>query len=159
MRRCALPLLWMLACSAPLEGERASEPVTDWSFVADADDVVFATPDGARFRSVQTSPLVHDGNLYLHVSTILSLNDPALDALLEGRGLQMLTGGRLYEFRTRRLETAREIDPLLPDLVRDDLKVEATGIRWDPEPERYPGTQVHQWFFALEPRVPGNPRE
>jgi len=151
VRRAALTLLLMLACSGPLEGERVSEPVADWSFVTEADDVTFASVDGARFRAVQVFPVVHDGHLYLHVSTILSLDDAGLDALLEGQGLHMRTGGRLYEFQPRRLSTPAEIDPLLRTLVRDNLKVEATGVRWDPEPERYPDTQVRQWFFRLEP--------
>ncbi len=40
---------------------------------------------------------------------------------------------------------------MLPGIVSDTLKVEAEGIRWDPEPERYAGTQIRQGWFRLEP--------
>jgi hypothetical protein len=150
VRVSAFALVFALACSAPLEGEVVSEPVADWSFVDDAADVELATPGGRRFRRVMAQPFVHEGALHLHLSTILGLSDPALDELLESGRLGLRAGGRVYALRATRLTSAREIDPLLPALVRDQMKIEATGLRWDPEPARYPGTQLRQWFFRLE---------
>lgn len=152
MRRTTLLLALGLACSAPLEGDVAGGPVDDWSFVAEADDVELASGSGRRFRTVLAGPIVHDGDLYLHASTIFDLDDAALGEVLAGGGVRLLADGRLYELAARRLTTAAEIDPVLPTLVRENLKVEATGIRWDPEPARYPGTQIRQWFFRLESR-------
>ena len=40
-------------------------------------------------------------------------------------------------------------EAILPILVRAN-GMEATGTRWAPEPERYPGTQMQRWFFRLE---------
>jgi hypothetical protein len=151
VRRSAFALAFALACSAPLEGEVVSEPVADWSFVEDAPDVEVATASGRRFRRTRAQPFVHEGALHLYVSTILPLSDPALDELLEDGRLGLRANGRVYALRATRLTTAREVDPLLPGLVHDQMKIEATGLRWDPEPARYPGTQLRQWFFRLEP--------
>lgn len=63
--------------------------------------------------------------------------------------MQLGVDGRVYRLAARPLTTA-EIERVLPTLVRENLKVEATRIRWDPQPARYPGAQVHQWFFRLE---------
>jgi hypothetical protein len=150
VRGSVLALLLALGCSAPLEGERVREPVADWSFVSEARDVELATASGRRFRTVIANPFVHGRALYLHVTTILPFSDAALDDVLGGAGLALRTGGRVYALRATRLDTAREIDPLLPTLVRG-MSIEATGLRWDPEPARYPATQVRQWFFRLEP--------
>ena len=140
----------MAACSGPLEGDPVAGPISDWSFVSDAESLTVATESGRRFRSVLTSPFVHEGGLYLHVSTIFTLGDSALEELLAEGSLQLLADGRLYDLRATRLDARQEIDPLLPTLLRENMKVEATGARWDPTPERYPGTQVRQWFFRLE---------
>jgi hypothetical protein len=151
VRPGALALCLALACSAPLEGERVSEPVADWSFLAQAGDVELATADGQRFRTVQARPFVHAGAPYLHVSTILASSDAALDELRGGAELRLRAQGRVHPLRAIELTTAAEIDPLLPSLVRDTLAIEARGLRWDPHPARYPGTQIRQWFFRLEP--------
>lgn len=148
--RLALLLPLVLACSGALEGELVPDRVEDWSFVAGADDVELATEAGRRFRTVAAGPLVHEGELYLHVSTIFQLDDAALDEVLAGGGVRLATGGRVYPLAARHLTEPVEIERVLPTLVRENLEVEATGIRWDPEPERYPGTQVRQWFFRLE---------
>jgi hypothetical protein len=150
VKSLALALLLAAGCSAPLEGGLVAEQVSDWSFLSGAEGLTFATPSGQRFRSVLTSHLVHDGGLYLHVSTIFSLADGALDELLAGGELQLLADGRLYDLRATRLEGPEMIDPILPTLLGENLKVETTGARWDPTPERYPGTQIRQWFFRLE---------
>ncbi len=143
----------VLACSGPLEGERVEKPTFDWRFVAEAADVTFATADGQRFRRVEVAPLVHDGELYLYGQTIFSANDSALDAVLAGDPLEMQVDGRVYPLAATRLTETADIERVLPTLVRQGMGIEATGIRWDPEPERYPGTQVRQWFFRL--RSPG----
>lgn len=150
MRGPALALLLALGCSSPLEGEVVSEPVADWSSVADAEDVELATASGRRFRMAIARLSVHASALHLHVSTIFSLSDAALDELVESGRLRLRANGRVYDLRATRLTTAAEIDPLLPTLVRGQMKIEATGLRWDPEPARYPGTQLRQWFFRLE---------
>jgi len=150
VKRTALALLLAAACSGALEGEPATAPVADWSFVSGAEDVALATQGGRRFRSVVATPLVHEGDLYLHVSTLFSLDDGALEELLAGGGLVLRAGGRLYDLRAIRLTDAREIERILPTLVREEMNVEASGLRWDPQPARYPGTQLRQWFFRLE---------
>jgi hypothetical protein len=139
-----------LACSAPLEGELASEPVADWSFLAGADDVALATAGGRRFRTVQAAPFVHQGALYLYVSTILPGSDAALRELRGGAELRLRTRGRVHPLRATELTTGAEIDPILPTLVRETFSIEGTGLRWDPEPARYPGTQIRRWLFRLE---------
>ena len=151
MRRGALALCVALACSAPLEGEVVAQPVADWSSLAEAGDVALATASGRRFRTVQAVPFVHAGALYLHVSTILALDDAALDELRAGAELRLGTQGRVHPLRAVELTSAAAIDPILPSLVRDTLAIEATGLRWDPDPARYPGTQIRQWLFRLEP--------
>jgi hypothetical protein len=139
----------LVGCSGALEGEVVTDPVADWSFVADATDVVFATAGGDSFTTVIANPIVHDGALYLSVSTIFTLDDSALDAVLAGDGLRMRADGKVYSLTARLLTEARDIDPILPALVQAN-GYEATGIRWDPNPERYPGTQMSRWFFRLE---------
>jgi hypothetical protein len=151
VRPGALALCLALACSAPLEGELASEPPDEWSFLAGAGDVELATASGRRFRTAQAKPFVHRGAPFLHVSTILPRSDAALDELRGGAELRLRAEGRVHPLRAVELTSAAEIDPLLPSLVRDQLSIEATGLRWDPHPARYPGTQVRQWFFRLEP--------
>ena len=151
MRRLALALCLALACSAPLEGELVSEPVADWSFLAGAGDVALATASGRRFRIVQAKPFVHAGALYLQVSTILPAQDAALGELRAGAELRLRAQGRVHPLRAIELTTGAEIELILPTLVRETLAIEATGLRWDPEPARYPGTQIRQWFFRLEP--------
>jgi hypothetical protein len=150
VRAAALALCLALACSRPLEGELA-EPPDEWSFLAGARDVELATASGRRFRSVQATPFVHRGAPYLHVSTIFAASDAALDELRAGGELRLRAGGRVHPLRAVELTSAAEIDPILPSHVRGTLAVEATGLRWDPHPARYPGTQIRQWFFRLEP--------
>jgi hypothetical protein len=140
-----------LACSGPLEGERATEPVADWALVAGAEDLAFATASGRRFRAVRPATLVHGGALYLHVSTVFPWGDEALDELRRSGRLTLRARGRLHELSATELTTPEAIDPLLPTLVRRGFAIEATGLHWDPSPARYPGTQVRQWFFRLEP--------
>ena len=156
MRRAVLALVALIgvACG-PLRGERVEEPVSDWSFVTEAEDVTIATETGLRFLSVLAEPVVADGKLYLHVYTIFDLGDGALRQLLEGAGVHLRVDGKVYETTSRVLGTAAEIDPILPALVRDNSGMEATGVRWEPNPDRYPGTQMRQWFFALESRGAG----
>jgi hypothetical protein len=146
----------LLGCSGGLEGERVEAPVADWSFVENADPVVFATAAGQRFRRVEARPLVHEGDLYLHAQTIFSANDPALDAILAGEPLEMQVDGRIYPLDAQHLTEAADIERVLPTLVRRGMRIEATGIRWDPKPARYPGTQVRQWFFRLRSSASGS---
>jgi len=140
----------VLGCSGPLEGERVEGPVRDWRFVAKAPGAVFATASGRRFRGVEVGPFVHEGELYLHAQTIFSANDAALDAVLAGEPLEMQVEGRVYPLEATYLSEATDVERVLPTLVRDGMHIEATGIRWEPESTRYPGTQVRQWFFRLE---------
>ncbi len=155
MRVAAAAVALLLGCSAALEGEVVADPVADWSFVEDAEDVAFATAGGETFTTVVANPIVHEGDLYLSVSTIFTLSDDALDAILAGEGLRMLADGKVYDLSATHLTEPRDIDPILPALVRAN-GIEATGIRWDPKPQRYPGTQIGRWFLRLESatRVP-----
>lgn len=147
--RAALLLGLALGCTRPLEGEVVADAVEDWSFLSQAEQTELATASGRRFRLVQARPLICDGELYLHASTIFTLEDAALGELLAGGRVHLRADGRIYELTATRLGTAAEIEQVLPTLLREHLKVEATGIRWDPEPARYPGTQIRQWFFRL----------
>ncbi len=89
MRRLGLSVALLLGCSGALEGEVVTDPVADWSFVSDAQDVAFTTASGDSFTTVAAQPIVHEGDLYLSVSTFLTFGDDALDAILEGEGVQM----------------------------------------------------------------------
>lgn len=150
MRGAAAALLsTLLAGGCGLSGEPVAEPVDDWSFVAEADDVAFRTASGGAFRAVATRAYVQEGRLYLIASTVFGGDDAALAAVLAGEGVRMRAGGRLYDLAARQLTTSAEIDAILPGLVAES-GIEATGVRWDPEPERYPGTQIRQWFLRLE---------
>jgi hypothetical protein len=144
-----LPLL-LLACSSGLEGERAEEPVRDWSFVANASDVTFWTADGTSFRGTIARPVLHEGALYLHAYTIFPLSEAILEVMNAGDEIFVRVDGVLHAVRATPLRSAAEIDPILPALVGSEMRMEATGLRWDPTPARYPGTQVMQWFFRLE---------
>ena len=155
MRWGGLVFALLLGCSGGLEGEVVTDPVTDWSFVANTKDVAFTTARGQTFTIMVANPIVHEGKLYLSVSSLLAFGDGALDAILAGEGVRMRADGKVYDLSATRLTEARDVDPILPTLVRAN-GIEATGIRWDPEPERYPGTQMGRWFFRLESaeRVP-----
>ena len=146
-----LALALLLGCSGGLEGEVVTNPVADWSFVASAEDVAFAAGSGETFTTVFATPITHEGKLYLSVSSLFTFHDDALDAILAGEGVRMQAAGKVYELSATRLTDPRDIDPLLPTLVRAD-GIDATGIRWDPEPSRYPGTQMSRWFFRLASR-------
>ena len=139
----------LIGCSGALEGERVTQPVDDWSFVTGAGDVALATANGERFRRVEARPFVHEGELYLRAQTIFAANDAALDAILAGEPLEMQVDGRVYPLTATHLTAAADVERVLPTLVRNGMKMEATGIRWEPDSERYPGTQVRQWFFRL----------
>jgi hypothetical protein len=150
VRRTLLAVALLLACSPPLRGELATQPVSDWSFVREAQDVAFETAGSRRFRTVAAAPVVQGGALHLHVFTFATGEDAALAELLAGGGLRMQAAGRIHELRTTPLTAATEIEAILPALVRDEMKMEATSLRWDPRPARYPGTQLRQWFFRLD---------
>jgi hypothetical protein len=150
VRRAALVVALLLACSPPLRGELATQPVSDWSFVREAKDVAFETAGGRRFRTVAAAPVVQGGALHLHVFTFATGDDAALAELLAAGGLRMGVAGRIHALRATPLTAAAEIEAILPALVRDEMKMDATGLRWDPRPARYPGTQLRQWFFRLE---------
>ncbi len=149
MRRFVAVALLALACGPGLEGEPAAAPVADWSFAAQAESVAFAAADGTPIRFVLAQPLVVDESLYLRAMTILPVKDPALAAILEEGRVQVAVDGRVWQAQAVRLTTAAEIDPLLPELLRVS-HVEAVDPHWDPNPTRYPGTQVQQWFFRVE---------
>ncbi len=125
-----------------------TDPVADWSFVANAEDVSFAAGNGETFTTVVANPIAHEGGLYLTVSTLFTFRDDALDAILAGEGVRMRADGKVYDLSATHLTDPRDIDPLLPTLVRAN-GMEATGVRWDPEPSRHPGTQMPRWFFRL----------
>jgi hypothetical protein len=147
--RALLAALLALGCSGALEGELVSTPVSDWSFVTDGEEPVFATAGGRRFQRVALAPFVHEGALHLHVFTFLDGDDAALAEVLGGGELRMAEGGKVYPLAAVQLTGAGEIEPVLPSLVRQTLQMEATGLRWDPEPARYPGTQLRQWLLRL----------
>ena len=84
MRRGGLVLALLLGCSGALEGEVVTDPVVDWSFVATAQDVAFTAAGGETFTTVVANPVVHEGKLYLSVSTLFTFDDDALDAILAG---------------------------------------------------------------------------
>ena len=63
--------------------------------------------------------------------------------------MRVAVDGRVWTGRAVPLTSAGEIEPLLPELLRLN-HVQARAPRWDPEPARYPGTQIQQWFFRVE---------
>lgn len=150
-------VLLLVACSERLAGERVEESIEDWSFVHNVADVTFATADGQRFRAVEVGHIVADGELYLHAQTIFRGSDATLDAVLAGAPLEMQVDGRVYPLEATYLTEAADIERVLPILVRDGMRIDATGIRWQPDSPRYPGTQMRQWYFRLESAQAANP--
>lgn len=149
MRTVALVLsLWLAGCG--VSGDPVTGPVGDLTFVAEAEDVAFATGSGKSLRGVRVRPFVADGALHLWISTLFELGSGAADALAAEGELQIATGGKLYRARAVRLETPEAIGAVLPVLLREGFDAEAAHVRWDPAPERYPGTQLRQWFFRVE---------
>ena len=84
-----------------------------------------------------------------HASQVLTAETERRNMMTLARRNSHLGKGKLYDLDARQLTTPAEIDRILPGLVRQN-GIEATGVRWDPEPERYPGTQMRQWFLRLE---------
>jgi hypothetical protein len=148
--RTLLALVVALGCSGALEGEPVESPVSDWSFLSDDEPPAFATASGRRFRSVALASFVHEGRPHLHVFTFVKGDDAALAELLGGAELRMAEGGKVYPLEAVPLTRAEDIEAILPSLLRQSMQMEATGLRWDPEPARYPGTQLRQWFFRLQ---------
>ncbi len=60
MRWGGLVFAVLLGCSGALEGEVVTDPVADWSFVANAKDVAFTTARGQSVTTVAANPIVHD---------------------------------------------------------------------------------------------------
>lgn len=144
----ALLLVAGLACGSGLAGAPGGA-VDDWSFVRDARNVTFAAGDGTPIRLALAHPMVVKGRLYLHAMTLLDVADPALRAILREGRVQMAVRGRVWRGRAVPLTRAAEIDPLLPELLRLS-HVQGTAPHWNPQPARYPGTQLRQWFFRLD---------
>jgi hypothetical protein len=133
VRRGALALCLALACSAPLEGEVVSQPVADWSFLAEAGDVA---------RHGERTALPHRAGEALRPwgpSTSRSPRSsprPALDELRAGAELRPAREG-VAPLRAIELTTGAEIDPILPTSCARPPR--SSRLRWDPEPARYPG--------------------
>lgn len=149
MRRATAAVLiaTALACGS-VEGEPGGV-VDDWTFVRDAESVAFGAADGTPVRLVASHPLVVEGRLYLRAFTVFPWEDAALATILEEGRARVVVDGRVWTLRAVPLTRAEEIDPLLPELLRVS-HMEATDPRWDPDPPRYPGTQMKQWFVRLD---------
>lgn len=141
------------AWSCGVSGDLVREPVDDWSFMAETEGVRFETAGGAGF-GMGAGPIVLDGSLYLQVSTIFEQDVEGVGALEAGDTVRMQVGDDVYPLVATPLTTAADVQHLVPVLLRRS-GIDATGARWDPDPERYPGTQIRQWFYRLESeRVP-----
>lgn len=153
MKACSSAMLGLLLCVAgvPACGGLQGEPggaVADWSFIEQAESVQFGTPGGRRFRFVRSQPLVHEGRLYLYVSSVFTLGDDALDAVRSGEPVRVAVDGRIWDLSATALDSDA-IQEILPSLLSGRMGVEAEGAHWDPAPARYPHTQIAQSFFEL----------
>jgi hypothetical protein len=123
----------------PLEaGELVSEPVADWSFATDVEEIEFALLAPPRSRTVWI--VVHEGEAYIPCGFL----DVPLwkqwphEAEADGRAVVRIEGKR-YETRLSRV-TDPALLPALGRLVSEKY----TGGR-----EVEPGSA---WFFRLDPR-------
>jgi hypothetical protein len=50
-----------------------------------------------------------------------------------------------------RVDDPAELEPLLPLLLAKYHLVETRSAHFVRDPERFPGTQIHHWFFRVDP--------
>jgi hypothetical protein len=153
-RAALVVLLAALACGHAIEGALDPGPLPDPGALLDAPDLAFATADGERPGFLLIEPFVHEGRLYLRAGTILAGEVPWVDRLAHEGSLRVLANGKVFGARAVQLTTPDEIDPLLPTVVSKLLRMDATGLHFLPASDRYPGTQLRQWYFRVEP-APG----
>ena len=127
----------------PMSGERVTEPVTDWGFVAERDTVELeVNPDWPR--SITTWVLADGGRAYIPAGFAARKTWPAQVA---GDGRVVLrVDGKLYERQAVRVTDEGLVEELRALLIR----------KYDLDPEgnfASPAT----WFFRLDPRQPGSP--
>jgi hypothetical protein len=134
----------------PLEGELVSGPTEDWSFAGDRYGIEVETRAGRWLRSARAWFVVQDGALYLYTASpvefgwIRRLRE-------EDVHVRLRIGGKLYATRAILLTDPAEIEPLLPEVLAKYYGVEASRVRWVGSSPRFPGTQLQQWFFRVEP--------
>jgi hypothetical protein len=144
-------LLAALACGHPIEGALEPGPLPEPDRLLAAPDLAFAALDGERPGFLLIQPFVHEGRLYLLAGTILSGDVPWLDRLVHEGSLRVLANGKVFAARAVHLASPAEIDPLLPTVVERLYRMDAAGLHFLPASDRYPGTQLRQWYFRVEP--------
>jgi hypothetical protein len=143
-------VLAILGCGHPIEGALDPGPLPAAEAVLAAPDLAFGAADGERPGFLLVEAFAHEGRLYLRAGTILAGEVAWIDRIARESSLRVLANGRVYAARAVPLTTAAEIDPLLPEVV-SRMRIDATGLRYVPDSERYPGTQLRQWYFRVEP--------
>jgi hypothetical protein len=146
----AVALLAALGCGHRIEGALEPGPLPPAAEVVAAPDLAFAAADGERPRFLLVEAFAHDGGLYLRAGTIFAGEVPWVERIARESSLRVLVNGKVFAARAIPLETAAEIDPLLPEVV-SRLRIDASGLHYVPDSERYPGTQLRQWYFRVEP--------
>lgn len=132
-----------------LRGEPAG-PVEDWSFLEGRYSIDVQPHRDALLPGASSWFLVEDGRLWLYAMSS-ELEPPWLARLREDPGVTIGADGRLYEARAVLVSDPTELEPLLPRLLAKYHLVETSRARFVPHPVRFPGSQIHHWFFRVEP--------
>ncbi len=146
-----LAVLLTLGCGHPIEGALDPGPLPDAGQLVAAPDLAFAAADGERPGFVLLEPFVYDGRLHLRAGTILAGDVPWVDRIAHEHALRVLANGKVFAARAVQLATPAEIDPLLPTVLSRLHRMDGAGLHFLPESDRYPGTQLRQWYFRVEP--------
>ena len=133
-----------------LHGEFVREPMRDWSLVATEYTLDIQTQAPALLPSARTWFVVHEGTLWLYAMAPRPLEPSWIRRLRDvDPGVRIRVGEKLYLAQARLVEDPAAIEPLLPTLLRKYHMIETARARFIPAPDRYPGTQLRQWFFRV----------
>jgi hypothetical protein len=122
----------------PMSGERVTEPVTSWGFVARRDTVELEFNPEAP-RSITTWVVSHEGQAYIPAGFASHKIWPA-QVVADGR-VVLRVDGKLYERRAVRVTDAALLDELRRKLA-PKYDLDPNGSVTGPD----------TWFFSLDPR-------
>jgi hypothetical protein len=120
-----------------LTGRPVTEPVEDWSFAEDVEEIQMQVSVG-RPRSITTHFLVHEGNLYVGADFLFPHKRWVHDVLEDDRVILRIRGN-LYPRRAVRIT----------DPTAHARLLEAAARKIGAEPDDFL-TEV--WFFRMDPR-------
>ena len=139
--------LAIIAGGAFTTGQQVSEPVPDWSFVHDTEEVEFQSLEPARSRT--TWIVEHEGKAYIPSGYMTTWwgkiwKKWPIEAERDGRIL-LRVDGKIYERQLVRVESGPLIAPITAELSRKYAGGE-NGIPADAV------TSGYLWLFELAPR-------